>query len=226
MPPSPDEEREYLHWNMLFSSAQCRRSSEPSYRSWSNGRREPATWPRIDSMRLVSRSFPWTVFIKASDSTVGVTCGDVIESLHSFMYTRVTRSEMDSASREKKRALYESFNHNRSSAHGVPGGRLEQTLFRFDWLGSDVLFGGIDVDPNSVRSIAGTVPPCMFVLVCMSRYPFSEAEARIQEEREAEAEARSQRSKSRSRAHSRTSRATSRATSRSRAATVQSDDSD
>ena len=89
----------------------------------------------------------------------------------------------------------------------MPGGRLQQTLLRCDWLGQDTMFGGLVDDERFVREVCKDNLPCTFELKCVRRYPMTEAEVREEEEREREEEARVRR-KSRSRA---ASRATSRA---------------
>ncbi|EIW60957.1 uncharacterized protein TRAVEDRAFT_36506 [Trametes versicolor FP-101664 SS1] len=201
--PGEAVEHDYLKWNMLFPTGNCQRSSDRPGRSWHSGRYAPATWPRVTSIRLVSRSFPWTLDIPASQPELGVTCGDVIEAVHNSMYTRLSQSQFDNASRQQKRLLSESFYHNRSTAHGVPGGRLQQTLLRCDWLGQDTMFGGVFDDEPVVRELCRSSLPCTFVLACVKRYPMTEAEIREQEERERQEEDRYRR-RSRSRATSRT----------------------
>lgn len=227
MPPPDAEDRDYIKWNMLFSTAQCVRSSDPPHRSWSNGRSAPATWPRVTSLRLMSRSIPWPIEVPASDPLLGVTCGDVIEAVHAYMNGRVSQRQFDLAPESQKRILSEAFYHNRSTAHGVPGGRLPQTLLRFDWLGQDTMFGGIVANEGFVKELCRGALPCIFELKCLRRYPMSEREIQEQEAREAEAEAGTRtRRRTRSRV---TSRATSRATSRppsSRATTVESGSSE
>ncbi|KAI0373164.1 hypothetical protein BV20DRAFT_989679 [Pilatotrama ljubarskyi] len=202
-PPSESDDHHFLKWNMLFPTGNCQRSNDRPGRSWHNGRHAPATWPRVTSIRLVSRSFPWTIDVPATQDDMGVTCGDVIEAIHTAMYTRLSQTQYDNASRQQKRLLSESFYHNRSTAHGVPGGRLQQTLLRCDWLGQDTMFGGIIEDEALVREICRGGLPCTFALLCVKRYPMTEAEVREQEEREREEEERHRR-RSRSRATSRT----------------------
>ncbi|KAI0628793.1 hypothetical protein C8Q77DRAFT_340191 [Trametes polyzona] len=203
-PPSEESEHDYLRWNMLFPTGNCQRSGDRPGRSWHDGRYAPATWPRVTSLRLVSRSFPWTIGIPATQPAIGVTCGDVIEAIHTAMYTRLSQSQFDRASRQERRRLSESFYHNRSTAHGVPGGSLQQTLLRCDWLGHDTMFGGIVDDEPLVREVCRGAMPCTFALVCVKRYPPTEAEVREQEERVRRGEDQYRRSRSRSRATSRT----------------------
>ena len=210
---SPPEEggHDYIKWNMLFPTAQCQRSSDPAHRSWSNGRHAPATWPRVTSLRLVSRAIPTPIEVAATNTELGVTCGDVIEAICTYMNGRLTQSQYSTASEAQQRVLSEAYYHNRSTAQGVPGGRLPQTLLRFDWLGYDTMYGGCETNEQLVRELCGGLLPCVFELKTMRRYPMTEQEIQDQARREAEADSRRSRSRRRSRA---TSRATSVATSR------------
>ena len=207
MPP-PDNltERPYLKWNMLWPTGQCQRSLDPGVRSWSEGRNSPATWPRIRTMHLISRCFPWTITIEAGDPEEGVTCGDVMEEIHLFMYGRVSKAQMDGAPNAQKNAISQSYWHNRSTAPGVPGGRLARTLLKCDWLGVNTSFGGIvEADQRTLREISGGIAlPGTFELICVQRYPMTEEELREQEERERELQRDEQRRR-RSRANSRAS---------------------
>ena len=209
-PPDRLDERPYIKWNMLWPTAQCQRSCDPGTRSWAEGRDAPATWPRIRSLRLISRSLPWTISVEATDPEVGVTCGDVMESIATFMYGRVSKAQMDNASPAQKALISQSYWHNRSTTPGVPGGRLARTLLRCDWLGMQTSFGGIvEPDERTVQDVSGGVTlPCTFELKCLQRYPMTEEELREQEAREREAHQREER-----RTHRR-SRATSRAGTR------------
>ena len=202
LPPDDNLERDYLKWNMLFPTGNCQRSTDKPGRSWYNGRDAPATWPRLTQIRLISRSFPWAIDVPATDVEAGVTCGDVVEAIHTFLYGRLSQPQYDAASRQQKRLLSESFYHNRSTAHGVPGGRLQQTLLRCDWLGQDTMFGGLADDERLVGEMCRRQLPGTFELRCVRRYPMTEAEIREQEARERDEEERVRR-RSRSRATSR-----------------------
>ncbi len=223
--PNDALDHDYLKWNMLFPTGNCQRSNDRPGRSWYNGRDAPATFPRVTALRLLSQSFPWSIDVPATDAAMGVTCGDVIEAIHASMYTRLSQPQYDNASRQQKRLLSESFYHNRSTAHGVPGGRLQQTLLRCDWLGQDTMFGGVVVDERLVRKVCNDLPPCTFELKCVRRYPMTEAEIREQEMREREEEERVNRRRSRSRATSRAGSTRSRPSTRPPSRAPPDDDS-
>ena len=229
LPPNDALDRDYLKWNMLFPTGNCQRSSDRPGRSWHSGRNAPATFPRVTSLRIISRSFPWPIDVPATNHMSGVTCGDVIEAIHASMYTRLSQGQYDNTSRQQRRLLSESFYHNRSTAHGVPGGRLQQTLLRCDWLGQDTMFGGLVDDERFVREVCKDNLPCTFELKCVRRYPMTEAEIREQEERDREEEervmARQQHQRSRSRATSRAGSSRPSTRPPSRTSRVMDDDS-
>ena len=213
--PIPDDtqSRPWLIWDIRFHTGQCQRGPVKNNRSWAEGRFSPATWPRVKSLRIVSKFFHWMIEIAASDPELGVTCGDVVDRLHDFMYARSTDGEYKRASREKRSIIYEWFNRNRSVEDGAPGGRMPQTLLRCDWLGEFNQWGGMIHDPKVVKEICGADLPCTFVLLCTEKHArSSDVDIREQEARLIAADsARERRSRSRTR-----SRATSRATSRTR----------
>lgn len=176
--PLLDEEgsRAHLRWNMLFSPTQCQRSDEPADRSWSGGRQEPATFPRVTELRLVSRVLPWIIDIPASNPTIGVTCGDIIDQLSRYLHRQLRGSEYSSQPVDQQNALKTAYHFNRSTADGVPGGRLGDGLRRLDWLGMSTMFGGIDRNDAFVREHCGEILPCVFELHCIPRVPSTEEE--------------------------------------------------
>lgn len=169
MPLGDDDERPHLRWNMLFSTAHCHRSTDPTHRSWSNGRQEPATFPRITNLRLVSNVFPWILDVKATSPAVGVTCGDVIEQLSDHLQRRLRKEDYEGATGAKRRAIRDAYHYNRSRNAGVPGGQLGDGLKALDWLGPQTMFGGALVNESLVRDRFNVVIPCMLELVCIER---------------------------------------------------------
>ncbi|KAF8265326.1 hypothetical protein EI94DRAFT_1736142 [Lactarius quietus] len=169
LPIGDDEERPHLRWNMLFSTAHCHRSTDPTHRSWSNGRQEPATFPRITNLRLISNVFPWLLDIKATNAAIGVTCGDVIEQLSDHLQRRLRKEDYEGATGAKRRAIRDAYHYNRSRNAGVPGGQLGDGLKALDWLGPQTMFGGMLLNETLVRDRFNVVIPCMLELVCIER---------------------------------------------------------
>ncbi|THH18006.1 hypothetical protein EW146_g2937 [Bondarzewia mesenterica] len=149
-----EAERVHLKWNMLFSSSTCQRSDDLR-RSWMKGRKEPATFPRVSRLRLISRTLPWLIDIVASDAGVGITCGDLVDQLSRYLNQLVGGSYYNRLPAEQKEAIRTTYHFNRSTADGVPGGRLGEGIKRLEWLGTCSLFGGVDRNDALVKELCG-----------------------------------------------------------------------
>jgi hypothetical protein len=169
IPIGDEEDRPHLRWNMLFTTAHCHRSTDPSHRSWSNGRQEPATFPRVTELRLISRAFPWIIHIRATNQAIGVTCGDLIEKLSDHMQRRLHKEDYEGASSLRRRAIRDAYHHNRSRSAGVPGGQLGDGLKALDWLGTQTMFGGLQLNEQLLLERFNVVLPCMLELLCVDR---------------------------------------------------------
>lgn len=168
-PLGDEEDRPHLRWNMLFSTAHCHRSTDPSHRSWSNGRQEPATFPRVTELRLVSRVFPYVIDIRATNRAIGITCGDLIEQLSDYLQRRLRKEDYESAPANRRRAIRDAYHHNRSRSMGVPGGQLGDGLKALDWLGPQTMFGGIQQNEQLLLERFNVVMPCVLELNCVER---------------------------------------------------------
>ncbi|KZT24005.1 hypothetical protein NEOLEDRAFT_1116840 [Neolentinus lepideus HHB14362 ss-1] len=211
--PRADDSNDFLTWNMLFDSAYCQRTSEPTGRSWIKGRELPATIPRLTSVRLIVEGLPWIISVDAADDSTGVTCGEIIDKLSDFLHKAVAKSDHEKLTKEQQVKYLDAYYYNRSPSDGVPGGRLGRPMMRLDWLNDKTMFGGIEIDSGYVKQFCGDVLPCTFVVRCERRYRMTAEERReheqldtlIEHERPRSA-ARRSRSRSRSRASSATSR--------------------
>lgn len=231
-PPNQDLDQVYLKWNMLFNASHCVRSDDRPDKSWSNGRGAPATHPRLAEIKIISRTFPWIITVYAADPNSGVTCGEIIDRLDDFLHKNLRKedAELDSGNHrvERDQAYY----HNRSTAIGVPGGRLGEGLRRLDWLCKDTMFGGLHADNNfGSEFFGGASPPAILTLMCTKRYPLTEQEMDEQNAREREEDDRIRAAEERARAaearaaeleQKEMRRMRSRARSRSRAGSVHS----
>ena len=179
-PLGDEEDRPHLRWNMLFSTAHCHRSTDPSHRSWSNGRQEPATFPRVTELRLVSRVFPYVIDIRATNRAIGITCGDLIEQLSDYLQRRLRKEDYESAPANRRRAIRDAYHHNRSRSMGVPGGQLGDGLKALDWLGPQTMFGGIQQNEQLLLERFNVVMPCVLELNCVERPLVEEEEDRRQ----------------------------------------------
>ena len=195
----------HLKWDMLFETSTAVRSDEPPHMSWVNGRDQPATFPRLTSLRLISTMTPWMIVVKAKDLDRGVTCGEVIQAIGGDMMRLSTKQDFACLSQRDQAELGSAYKRNRSAMPGVPGGHLGQGMRRLDFLRNRSMFGGIEANPNAVKRMCGAELPCVFVLHCAERI-LTEREVREQEARlrnsEAQQRARSASRGVRSRANS------------------------
>ncbi|KAG2031689.1 hypothetical protein BDR03DRAFT_971938 [Suillus americanus] len=174
---SPTNSHEdYLRWNMIFPTSTCYRTTGPEY-SWIKGREAPATFPRLSHIRIISRSFPWMISVKARRQNIGVTCGEVIEALSAYFHENVVQMEYEGVSTRRQREIWQAYQYNRSMDSNAPGGLLGEQLRRLDWLGSNSKWGGLVCNDEFIKEACGDVLPCTFELKCIPSYPLTLQEA-------------------------------------------------
>jgi hypothetical protein len=165
---SMDDSGALLEWDMLWpSSNHLRLDGSSEQCSWARCRDEPATFPRLTSLCVVSRAFPSRIYIKAGDASVGVTCGDMIDGLDDYFHT-VAGDIFDNATNQEKNDVMNSYNLNRSLSLSSPREHLGKDVCLVDWLGKDTVFGGISW--NGMRATKERYGlPIVFELRCSTR---------------------------------------------------------
>ncbi len=138
-----------LVFDLLWPPSMIHLSTEHPSRSWMSGRSDPATFPRLSHVRLISPHFPWMIDVK---NNAGVTCGDVAQRISSFMLQRVDKSEWDPLSQEDKAEIGNSYNWNRSTARGAPGGACPRVSQGSTSLGSALALQVSSVMIDSLRT--------------------------------------------------------------------------
>ncbi|KAH7911895.1 hypothetical protein BJ138DRAFT_1149533 [Hygrophoropsis aurantiaca] len=187
-PPSESAD-DYLRWNMIFNTNNCYRTTDRQ-RSWMKGRNEPATHPRLSTLRVISTVFPWMITVRARDKKIGVTCGEVLDGIAMYLQGEVGKKEYEHVSSARKREIFSAYSRNRSTEPGVPGGHLGEALKRLDFLGQNSRFGGIVQNDDFVRMQCGDALPCTFELKCLHNYPPTPRELEDQRARQRNAEER------------------------------------
>lgn len=174
--PEDGSDQVHLSWNMLFPTSTVQRSTDPSHISWSKGRDAPATFPRISSLRIVSDTIPWVLSVKAKDNSIGVTCGEVIDSIGYQLGKFSDKNDYDRLASSLRPEVASAYRRNRSREPGVPGGQLGQGMKRLDFLRQDTMFAGIESNDRVVKRVCGDVLPCVFVLKCSKVLPMTKQE--------------------------------------------------
>ncbi|KAJ7621274.1 hypothetical protein FB45DRAFT_753824 [Roridomyces roridus] len=170
---SEQHDKLYLEWNMLFPSAQCQSSDGvPLTVRWSQSHGdEPATFPRLTQLRLVSDMFPWTIHVIASNPDLGVTCGEMVARIDDELHRSTLQQDYEALPPARKRAVQAAYKKNRSREDGVPGRQLTPAMLRLDWLGGDTFFGGLRENKTLVRYVCRDLLPCTFELVRVGKHP-------------------------------------------------------
>lgn len=162
----PESEKDHLQWNMLRESSLVHRSRDPVQVSWSIGRNEPATCPRIDVLKIVSEHYPWLIKVEAQNPEAGVSCGEVIEAIASSMEKLAAKVDYQALPANLQKVVSDAYRFNRSRRPDVPGGKMGEGLKRVDFLGQMTTFGGLEANPDGVRMICGATMPGYVMLKC------------------------------------------------------------
>lgn len=162
----PESEKGHLQWNMLRESSLVHRSRDPVSVSWSIGRNEPATFPRIDVLKIVSEHYPWLIKVEAQNPESGVSCGEVIEAIAHSMEKLAAKVDYEALPANLQKVVLEAYRFNRSRRPDVPGGKMGEGLKRADFLGQMTTFGGLETDSNGVRMVCGATMPGYVMLKC------------------------------------------------------------
>ncbi|KAG6826175.1 hypothetical protein H0H92_000822 [Tricholoma furcatifolium] len=188
-PLKDTDDKPHLNWKMLYRSNDCFRSTDERHMSWTKGRDEPATRPRLSELRIISELLPWPTVVKAQNKTIGVTCGEIIEELATSLHLIAPESDFAALPPNRQGEVGMAYRHNRSREPGVPGGSLGEGLRRLDFLGKDFIFGGIYRDDHKLQRMHGPATlPCTYFLKCLRQYPLTPQEAQELEERQAKEE--------------------------------------
>jgi hypothetical protein len=159
---------------MRFPLGTCRRSvGEKRHRAWHKGRDEPATFPRVSSLRLVMRGMLETCAVTASQEHIGVTCGDVMDAIARFMHLYTTKDRVKHLPQERQQKLFSQYRFNRKVGPDSPGAHLPEGVTICDWLLEKSMFGGIVEDAIGTYEAIGAYMSCVFVL--RHEAPFADA---------------------------------------------------
>ncbi|KAH9483651.1 hypothetical protein JR316_0003121 [Psilocybe cubensis] len=193
--PEDGSDQVHLNWNMLFPTSDVQRSSDPSHISWSKGRDEPATFPRVTQLSIVTESLPWIIEARATEKARGLTCGELIDAIGRSLGRLASEADYRLLSSQAKRDLKFAYEYNRQRHQDVPGGKLGAGMKRLDYLGRSTMFAGIELNDRVVRRMHGMALPCFVVMRTSPSYPMTEKERRDQEARQKSASSHGHRSR-------------------------------
>lgn len=122
---------------------------------------------RPRQLRLISPDFPWAFDIGPDPSAgeEGVTCLDVLTTLHAALQRPLTDTEWGTAGDDKRASLIRARDRRSMIQPGLV--QREPLLLRVDWLGSRVAFMGLTKDEAFAKSRlipGGGEPPEIWVV--------------------------------------------------------------
>jgi hypothetical protein len=165
-PPPEKKNSTAMIWNMLYPGSYARLPNDPSGESWFEKRIEPATFPRMSSIRIISRVFPWTIEVNAEANGIAVTCRDVVDQLHKYLCVLLGPIEMDDVTPEHRKAMSAAFRANRSQDIPAEVFRDSIGMRRIDWLCKNTMFEGLEEDKVYIEERLLVFVPGTFVLRC------------------------------------------------------------
>ncbi|KAG6375888.1 hypothetical protein JVT61DRAFT_2755 [Boletus reticuloceps] len=155
----------HLQWDMYFHPDRTNLSF-PQSQSWEEAWNTPATHPRLTYIRIISRTFPWTIQANAKILGLGITCGEVLDAISTCMYEDMTDEEYGNIPGARIQQIRERHRFNQTVDVDAPWPRPGQCLKRMDWLAFSSKFGGLFANDALVKERCGEVLPCTFELKC------------------------------------------------------------
>jgi hypothetical protein len=115
----------------------------------------PAYSAPVSSMRLLSRSFPWTIDIVGGPGNP-ITCEAVWQALHAALQEPIADSEWGFALSDRGRKE----DIEQAAKRRLEDGDTDRKLKRIDWLGDRTTFKGLDKDDDFAkrRLLPGSSP--------------------------------------------------------------------
>ena len=91
--------------------------------------------------------------MEARDIGIGVTCGEVINSIGQQMFKFSDKRDHERLTLSLHQEVGNAYRRNRSREPGVPGSQLDGWIF----LRQDTMFAGIEVNNRVVKRVCGDV---------------------------------------------------------------------
>ncbi|KAK0239290.1 hypothetical protein EDD85DRAFT_829750 [Armillaria nabsnona] len=155
---------DHIVWNMIYPPETAIRARKDVQEPYDAFRFEPATFPRVARLNIVSRCHPWEFIVRSYDDSAGVTIGDVLRTL--FMYLSVGLNEIDlqAASAEHKQAITAA--HDARTRVLPPDKELNWNITILDWIGQETHFAGFIHDIEYLEGRFHDIPSNLHIILC------------------------------------------------------------
>lgn len=161
LPPVPyDPDQESITWDVMFNSDYARLSSRLPSRSWNDACEEPCTSPLVHHVRLCSPCFPWVINV---ENPQGVTCGDILDSLHAFMERNISSAQFEALPTSFQTSIDVAYRQNRKTPRGKRFYGI--ALRRGEILRSFTVWNGLVQNDKYVRETLGSQPGVTLIVL-------------------------------------------------------------
>ncbi len=160
---STSSDDDHIVWNMIYPPETAIRARKDVQEPYDAFRFEPATFPRVARLNIVSRCHPWEFIVRSYDDSAGVTVGDVLRIL--FMYLSVGLKEIDlqATSAEHRQAITAA--HDARTRVLPPDKELNRNITILDWIGQ-THFTGFIHDIEYLEGRFRDIPSNLHIILC------------------------------------------------------------
>ncbi|KAK0188528.1 hypothetical protein F5146DRAFT_1122702 [Armillaria mellea] len=137
---STSSDDDHVIWNMIYPPETAIRARKDVQEPHDAFRSEPATFPRVSLLKIVSRSHTWEFNVRAYDSSAGVTIGDVLRTLFMYLSVGLRRIELTTISSEHRQAITAA--RDARTRVVPPHMELNTNLTILDWISQETHFAG------------------------------------------------------------------------------------
>ncbi|KAK0188522.1 hypothetical protein F5146DRAFT_1225290 [Armillaria mellea] len=149
-------------WNMIFPPSTAERVRENVRESFDSFRLEPATFPRVSILHIVSRRLPWVFNVTPDDDAVGVTVGDVLSDLALRLSLHAGEVDLRSITIEHRQALIAS----KEARAQILQSEHKVGIQVVDWMVGHTHFTGFNHDIEYLEGRRLDAPLNLYIVLC------------------------------------------------------------
>lgn len=155
-PPAPVRSKQYPNLNPILAAdttllrfdIKKKPRTEILASTYYSNRSLPARATPVTNMRLISKSFPWTIDIVSPDN---ITCEVVWDALYSALQQPIVDSEWGFIIRDGK--MKETVENAVKKRLTADGGKGDKHYKRIDFLGDETIFKGLEKDDEHEKAM-------------------------------------------------------------------------
>ncbi|KAK0495030.1 hypothetical protein EDD18DRAFT_1173645 [Armillaria luteobubalina] len=156
---APLSEGDHIVWNMISHPSTAKRVGDGFEQPFEAFRYEPASFPRLTILNVISPSFPWIINLRSGDLNVGVTVGDVLLGIFFYLQVALKSVELDRICPQYRASIMET-----SIARKQLISEESFGLQLIDWMLGKTQFLGLERDTTYITERRMLSSPDLYVL--------------------------------------------------------------